>query len=47
MNVIFRTMHAHATKERRAFKIFIINEAKKTGTPKKLLKEQLGGAQKR
>jgi len=29
------------------FKIFIVNEAKKTVTPEKFLKEQLGWAQKR
>ena len=47
MNVIFRTMHTGMMEKRRAFKIFIIDGAKKTGTPKKLPKEQLGGAQKR
>lgn len=46
MNVLFRTTHA-GTTEKRAFKIFIIDGAKKTGTPKKLPKEQLGGPQKR
>lgn len=33
-------------KKRRAFKIFIIDGAKKTRTPKKLPKEQLAKAQK-
>lgn len=47
MNVIFRTMCAGTTEKRGAFKIFIINGAKKMGTPKTLLKEQLGGPQKR
>lgn len=47
MSVVFSTMYAGTTKKRGVFKIVIINGAKKTGTAKKLLKEQLGEAQKR
>lgn len=39
--------YADAAEKRRAFKIFIIDGAMKTGTPKKLPKEQLAEAQKR
>lgn len=40
--------YADMAEKRRAFKIFIIDGAKKTGTPKKLPKEQLAvKAQKR
>lgn len=38
MNVIFRTMHAGMTGKRRVFKVFIIDEAKKTGTAERTVR---------